>query len=90
MMISDQGYTVRNYRNARTQIGKLTKGLLVEELNDRSTQEIVEKLKRKYAPRTVQLHVMTLRQISIPPIATLWELVVEEMLSNRLLLFTIS
>ena len=56
-------HTVRNYRNARTQIGKLTEGLLVEELNDRTAQEIVEKLQRKYAPRTVQLHVMTLRQI---------------------------
>jgi len=56
-------HTVRNYRNARTQIGKLTEGLLVEELNDRTAQAIVEKLQRKYAPRTVQLHVMTLRQI---------------------------
>lgn len=56
-------HTVRNYRNARTQIGKLMEGLLLEELNDRTAQEIVEKLQRKYAPRTVQLHVMTLRQI---------------------------
>ena len=56
-------HTVRNYRNARIQLGKLTVGLLVEELNDRTAQEIVEKLQRKYAPRTVQLHVMTLRQI---------------------------
>lgn len=56
-------HTIRNYRNARAQIGKLNEGLLVEELNDRTAQEIVEKLQRKYAPRTVQLHVMTLRQI---------------------------
>ena len=56
-------HTVRNYRNARTQLGKLTEGMLLEELNDRTAQEIVEGLQRKYAPRTVQLHVMTLRQI---------------------------
>ena len=42
----------------KRQIGKLTEGLLLEELNDRTIREIVERLQRKYAPRTVQLHVV--------------------------------
>ena len=34
-------HTVGNYRSARTQIGKLTEGLLVEEINGRTAQDIV-------------------------------------------------
>jgi integrase len=56
-------YTVQNYRNAKKHIENYTKGLLIEDLTDRTAQDIVESLQRKYAPRTVQLHVMTLRQI---------------------------
>ena len=56
-------YTVQNYRNAKKHLVRYSQGLLVENLTDRTAQDIVEALQRKYAPRTVQLHVMALRQI---------------------------
>jgi len=37
--------------------------LLLEDLEDDSVQNIVTALQRKYAPRTVLLHVTTLRQV---------------------------
>ena len=55
--------TVLNYQQGIKNLGKVAKDLLVSELNDKSAQELIQGLQLKYAPRTVQLHATTLRQI---------------------------
>ena len=55
--------TVLNYQQGIKNLGKVAKDLLVSELNEKSAQEMVRGLQLKYAPRTVQLHATTLRQI---------------------------
>ena len=55
--------TVLNYQQGIKNLGKVAKDLLVSELNEKSAQELVRGLQLKYAPRTVQLHATTLRQI---------------------------
>ena len=55
--------TVLNYQQGIKNLGKVAKDLLVAELNEKSAQALVRGLQLKYAPRTVQLHATTLRQI---------------------------
>ena len=55
--------TVLNYQQGIKNLGKVAKDLLVSELNEKSAQALVRGLQLKYAPRTVQLHATTLRQI---------------------------
>ena len=55
--------TVLNYQQGIKNLVKVAKDLLVSELNEKSAQELVRGLQLKYAPRTVQLHATTLRQI---------------------------
>ena len=55
--------TVLNYQQGIKNLGKVAKDLLVSELNEKSAQDLVRGLQLKYAPRTVQLHATTLRQI---------------------------
>ena len=55
--------TVLNYRNTKKQLALLAPNLLLDDLNPQRVQELVSALQRKYAPRTVQLHITTLRQI---------------------------
>ena len=55
--------TVLNYQQGIKNLGKVAKNLLVSELDEKSAQDLVRGLQLKYAPRTVQLHATTLRQI---------------------------
>ena len=55
--------TVVNYQQGIKNLGRSAGDLRVSELSDKTAMAMVRELQLKYAPRTVQLHAPTLRQI---------------------------